>query len=124
MDHPTYDPRYLEGIIRFNDGEYFDAHEIWEELWLDCPSTERRFYQSLIQAAVALYHWENSNHTGAQRLFHAGREKMLPYGPHHLGIDVARFWSAMEATLTSTPGSVSKPTILLPLPSADDVPHE
>ena len=47
----TPDPRYLAGIDLFNRGEFFDAHDAWEELWTDCPSADRRFYQSLIQAA-------------------------------------------------------------------------
>ena len=69
----TPDPRYLAGIDLFNHGEYFDAHDVWEELWTDCPAADRRFYQSLIQAAVALYHWGRRNRAGAERLFASGR---------------------------------------------------
>src|SRR5438445_10580539 len=64
-----YDDRYLGGIVAFNRGDYLEAHEVWEALWLDCPAADRRFYQSLIQAAVALYHWGNGNRAGAERLF-------------------------------------------------------
>src|SRR6266852_4710561 len=28
-----YPPQYLEGIEHFNAGRYFDAHEVWEEIW-------------------------------------------------------------------------------------------
>ena len=38
----TPDPRYLRGVELFNRGDYFDAHEVWEELWLDSPSADRR----------------------------------------------------------------------------------
>src|SRR5262249_34271574 len=73
-DRPAeYDDRYLAGVQLFNAGEYFDAHEVWEDLWHDCPSADRRFYQSLIQAAVALYHWSRGNRPGAARLFDSGR---------------------------------------------------
>jgi predicted metal-dependent hydrolase len=94
-----HDPRYLAGVALFNRGEYFDAHDVWEELWQDCPSADRRFYQSLIQAAVALYHWGNGNRTGAVRLFHSGRRYMDPYRPAHRGLDVDRFWREVEAAL-------------------------
>ena len=94
-----YDWRYLAGAVRFNQGEYFDAHEVWEDLWRDCPAADRRFYQSLIQAAVALYHWGNGNRAGAARLFHSGRRYMDPYRPAHLGLDVDRFWRQVEAAL-------------------------
>ena len=91
-----HDPRYLAGIACFNRGEYFDAHEVWEELWMECPAAERRFIQSLIQAAVALYHWERGNAAGADRLFRSGRRYMEPYGPLYFGLDVAKFWQDVE----------------------------
>ena len=99
MDAPEYDPRYLAGVAHFNAGDYFEAHEVWEDLWHDCPSVDRLFYQSLIQAAVALYHWGNANRAGATRLFASGRAKMAGYRPRHLGLDVVRFWADVEAAL-------------------------
>ena len=94
---PTgYDDRYLAGIACFNRGEYFDAHEVWEDLWMDCPSADRRFFQSLIQAAVSLYHWGNGNRAGADRLFHSGKRYMEPYRPKYRGLDVTKFWNDVE----------------------------
>src|SRR4030095_7658190 len=29
-----YAPQYLKGIEHFNAGRYFDAHEVWEAIWL------------------------------------------------------------------------------------------
>ena len=28
-----YDPLYLKGIAYFNACEFFEAHEVWEDLW-------------------------------------------------------------------------------------------
>ena len=50
-----YEPRYLAGILFFNSHDFFEAHEVWEDLWADSHDDERRFYQGLIQAAVALF---------------------------------------------------------------------
>ena len=36
----TPDTRYESGIELFNRGEYFDAHEVWEDLWMDCPAAD------------------------------------------------------------------------------------
>ena len=47
MDNADYDPRYLAGIVLFNRGDYFEAHEVWEELWADSHGTERKFHQGL-----------------------------------------------------------------------------
>ncbi len=121
-DPPDYDLRYLAGIVLFNRGDYFAAHEVWEDLWLDCPSADRRFYQSLIQAAVALYHWARGNAAGARRLFHSGRAYMGPYGPRHLGLGVAEFWAGVGVALA---GALAEPAAVLgpaPAPAIDLVP--
>jgi hypothetical protein len=97
--HDRYDERYLAGIVHFNRAEYFEAHEVWEDIWMDCLGADRRFYQSLIQAAVALYHWGNGNRAGAVRLFASGRRYMEPYRPVHRGLDVNQFWGQVEAAL-------------------------
>ena len=56
-------------------------------------------YQSLIQAAVALYHWGNGNRAGAARLFHSGRRYMGPFRPAFRGLDVDAFWRQVEDAL-------------------------
>ncbi len=90
---------FLTGVDLFNQGEYFEAHEVWEELWMECPSPERRFIQALIQAAVAIYHFSRGNFTGATRLFHSGRRYMEPYRPTYMQLNVDDFWQQMEAHL-------------------------
>lgn len=95
----TPEARFVHGIALFNRGEYFDAHEVWEDLWMECPSAERRYIQALIQAAVAIHHFERGNHTGAARLFHSGRAYMEPFRPAHRGLDVDAFWRQMERHL-------------------------
>jgi uncharacterized protein len=100
MTGPTeYDPRYLAGADLFNRGDYFDAHEVWEGLWHDTAGPDRRFYQGLIQAAVAVYHAGNGNAPGARRLFHSGRRYMSAFPDHYLGLDVPAFWAALEQAL-------------------------
>ncbi|HJZ91044.1 MAG TPA: DUF309 domain-containing protein [Gemmataceae bacterium] len=94
-----YDPRYLAGIDLFNRADYFEAHEVWEDLWHDTAGPDRRFYQGLIQAAVAVYHAGNGNVRGARRLVESGRRHMSVYNSPHLGLDVRGFWAALERAL-------------------------
>ena len=93
---PEYDRRYLGGILCFNARDFFEAHEVWESLWLDGGGPERRFVQGLIQAAVALYHFGNGNVRGAYKLYHSSRKYMETYGPRYLGLDTEQFWRQME----------------------------
>ena len=100
-----YDPRYLKGIELFNAGDYFEAHEVWEELWMDCAAGDRRFYQSLIHAAVAIYHAGRGNATGAKRLLESGSRYASAYANPHRGLDHARFWREMRGFIEPHPSS-------------------
>jgi hypothetical protein len=104
----AYDNRYLAGILFFNRHDFFEAHEVWEALWLDRAGPEKRFIQGLIQAAVGLLHFGNGNLRGAVKLYHSSRGYMEPYGALYLGMDVAGFWQQMErcfARLLATGGA-------------------
>lgn len=94
-DGPEYDPRYLAGIVLFNERDFFSAHEVWEDLWNDCGDADRRFYQALIQAAVALYHYGQGNLRGAVKLFKSSKAYMDRYSSPHLGFDSHGFWRTM-----------------------------
>jgi len=84
MDVCDYDPLYLQGIERFNRGEYFESHEVWEGLWRREPEPPRSFYQGLIQAAVALHHLRCGNLTGAAGFWPGADATWIATGP--------RFW--------------------------------
>ena len=90
-----YEIRYLGGIILFNEGDYFEAHEVWESLWLDYAGPDRSFYQGLIQAAVGLLHFANGNLRGAKKLYTTSKMYMEQYGVKHLGLDLTLFWNQM-----------------------------
>src|SRR4051794_2522850 len=82
-----YDPRYLAGIVLFNRGDFFEAHEAWEALWMETATPEKQFYQGLIQAAVGLCHFCNGNVRGAVKLYHSSKDYMVRYGSPFLGLD-------------------------------------
>src|ERR1700722_1339799 len=91
----NYDPRYLGGVLFFNARDFFEAHEVWEALWMDSHGDERRFYQGLIQAAVALFHFSGGNLRGALKLYRTSQEYMRPCGSPYLGLDATAFWRQM-----------------------------
>lgn len=57
------------GCDHFDAGEYFEAHEVWEDLWNEVTGEEHSFLQGLIQVAVALHHAGNGNFKGTHKLF-------------------------------------------------------
>ena len=67
--------RFEQGRQAFNAGRYFEAHELWEELWTPMRGPERRRLQGLIHFAVGLYHWGRGNRVGATRQLRKGLDK-------------------------------------------------
>jgi predicted metal-dependent hydrolase len=72
--------RIRQGQIAFNQGEFFLAHERWEEVWLELKGTERLAVQGLIQIAAGLYHLKEGRGEPAARLLKKGAMKLSPDG--------------------------------------------
>ena len=114
---------YHQGIAHFNRGEYFDSHEVWEELWIDTEGEDRRFYQGLIQAAVALYHLENGNVVGSRKLLKSSAGYLAAYGPTHHGLEIGVFLRGVRECFdenvdarTAAPGDLAKRPAIVLLP--------
>jgi predicted metal-dependent hydrolase len=90
-----FDPRYLQGIAHFNAREFFDAHEVWEELWHEQHGDAHNFVQGLIQFATALHHFEAENLKGTRLLYLGGVELLAPYGDFFWGLPVKKLIEAM-----------------------------
>lgn len=79
----------LRGVHEFNRQFFFEAHDVWEELWNETTGEHRVFYQGLIQTAVAFYHLSNGNYKGACSQFEKALTKLERYLPSSHGINVA-----------------------------------
>lgn len=107
-DDELYPPLYLQGIVYFNECDFFESHEVWEELWTDYQGPSRKFYQGLIQAAVALHHFGNGNIRGARKLYHSTRSYLEPYRPHHMGLDLEKFLQEFEQCFAAVNASTEE----------------
>jgi len=83
-------PAWLQGINEFNTGEYYACHDTLEALWMDSIDPDKKFYQGVLQIAVACYHLHNRNWRGAVTLLGEGVGKLPYYQPVYAGIDVDR----------------------------------
>jgi predicted metal-dependent hydrolase len=115
----TYDPLYLQGIAYFNACEFFEAHEVWEELWKNYSGDLRLFYKGLIQAAVALHHFGNGNIRGARKVYRSSRGYLQQYRPTCVGLDVDKFlaefddcFAEVEATDVEYPQIAINPDLI------------
>jgi len=90
------------GVSLFNEGFYFETHEVWEELWMSVASGQRLFYQGLIQLAASLVHAENKNWSSMNRLMDMAFEKLRPYPETYEGVELKKLCTEMETFRTLT----------------------
>jgi predicted metal-dependent hydrolase len=81
------DDKFQSGIALFNSGEFFRAHEVWEDLWLTEIEPEKTFLQGLIQAAAAFHQYVGGNLAGAESLLASAATKLQRFPAFHRGID-------------------------------------
>ena len=98
---------YLDGITLFNDHEFFEAHEVWEDIWHMAFGLKHEFYQGMIQCAVALEHYRRSSPRGGVSLYHSYTRHMKDVPAKFMGLDVksflARMQSVLEPVITASP---------------------
>lgn len=74
-----------DGIRAFNDGDFYGAHDHFEALWGE------DVWKGLVQAAVALHHYDAENPEGFKGLPENVHRILDAYRPHYLGMDIERF---------------------------------
>ncbi len=105
-------PCYAGYFTCFNRGEYYEAHDVLEHLWLQCEDANEPFYKGLIQLAGGFVHlrkhFDHPTHAKhgrrlapASRLFDLAAKNLAPFAPRHLRLDV-------EAALALARGTAEK----------------
>lgn len=62
-------PQAYKGLVKFNEGDYFEAHELLEEAWMADSGQGRELYRAILQIAVAYYQIQCVNFEGAIKMF-------------------------------------------------------
>jgi predicted metal-dependent hydrolase len=88
------------GVSLFNRGLYWEAHEAWEELWLELEDEPKLFLQGLIQLAAA-YHKATvqMQPSGCVKLHRSALGKLERAPPDFMGVRTAPLLAAARRTL-------------------------
>lgn len=101
-----------QGVKEFNQQEFYACHDTLEALWLDSLESDKRFYQGLLQIAVACYHLHNLNWQGAVMLLGEGTRRLYDYQPSYASINVeqllAESFNLLETLQQTDPENVSQ----------------
>jgi predicted metal-dependent hydrolase len=100
LDPPTDEPTlFHRGLALFNAGEYFEAHEAWEDAWHQVTGERAALYQGLIQCAVALEHVRRGNPRGALMVFARAQKRFEGLANPMMGLDWAWLADQLRAFL-------------------------
>jgi predicted metal-dependent hydrolase len=89
------------GVALFNAGRYWEAHEAWEEAWLELENEEKLFLQGLIQVAAGYHKATVQNQPrGCVSLLASALEKLEPLPADFLGVETRAFLPAVRETLS------------------------
>lgn len=92
----TFEEQFAHGIELFNNKEFFECHDVWEEMWQEERGESRLFLQGMIQAAVGCYHLSNGNITGAISQYTKSLDKLKQYPSDYFDIDLGTFINEIE----------------------------
>lgn len=103
MNETAYSELYLSGVDLFNRQQFFECHEVWEDLWRETDGAAKQFFKGLIQGAVSLMHLREGNLVGARKLLIGAHHYLEPYAPQYLGLDVSFFLRELSRCFQGVP---------------------
>lgn len=82
-------PLGLEAITLFNRGEYYQQHDLFEELWMQERGPVRRLYQGILQVGIAYFHLQNGKRRSAIGMLLRAQRWLALFPDVSQGVDVA-----------------------------------
>ncbi len=83
-----FDECLAEGVALFNAGQWYEAHEVWEEAWKHESGLRRALLQGLILVAAGWVQRTRGRFEGARILFTRALERLEPLPALYEGVDV------------------------------------
>ena len=88
---------FQHGIELINQGSYYAAHDVLEEVWRGVHGWTKPFYQGMVQVAISLHHFSTGNLVGAQSVLKKSRANLAEFPSSFCGVDLAELQSQLES---------------------------
>ncbi len=95
----TVHERARLGIVLFNEGRYFEAHEELEAAWRDEKGRIRQLYQGILEAAVTYLHITRRNYRGAFKVYGRSMRWLKDWPERCRGIEVGQLRRDLTAAV-------------------------
>ncbi len=87
---------FTRGIGFFNGARFFEAHEALEDVWRAAPAEQKKFWQGLVQLAVAFHHHSTGNRIGMRSVMERGMKNLDGYPNDFCGINLLSLKRSLE----------------------------
>jgi len=92
--------RFIQAVDKFNRTDFFECHEILEDIWFDTRDDSRDFFQGMLHIAVGLYHLtKKANTKGTVIQLTKAQDKLAKYAEkhkHYNGVDLNKLLKQIE----------------------------
>lgn len=102
----SYHPLYTQFFRHYHRQEYWEAHEVLEELWQ--TQRDNDFYHGLIQVAAIMHQLKRGKVRGARKLATSAHRYLSPYAPERDGVDVGDVLSWLTTSLRVLPQEIGQ----------------
>jgi predicted metal-dependent hydrolase len=116
-------PQAREAVTKFNAGEYYAQHDLFEALWVEIETPVRDLYRAVLQVGVAYYQITRGNYRGARKMLLRATPWLALLPDVCQGVDIAQLRAdaaIVQAALEQTPDAAPfdltllKPVRLIP----------
>ena len=95
MTIPSFEAALRAGVERFNSRDFFEAHEEWEERWLEEQGEVKRFLHGLIQIAAGFVKVGIGEWSSADGLFSEAEAKLEDFPEKAYGVELGPLLDAV-----------------------------
>ena len=99
LDSKKLQDSFNYALNLFNDQKWYEAHDVFEEIWNNLDGDERQIIQGILQVSVSQFHLSKGNLNGATILLGEGLGRIKNRTNIDLGIDLQSFSISLDSLL-------------------------
>ena len=89
-------PELAQGLKLFNQGDYYEAHEYFEDAWRKTGDPSREFYRALLQISGGFFRLTQGKPSAAYKFFTHALKWLEPFPDQHLGFNLPLLRSDLQ----------------------------
>ena len=95
----SFEDNFFNALNLFNNQKWYEAHDAFEDIWINLNGDERQIIQGILQVSVSQFHLSKGNLNGATILLGEGLGRIKNRTNIDLGIDLVSFCQSLEKLL-------------------------